>query len=175
MVQKHIGAHTEKKPFSCYLCSRAFADKNTLRAHEQTHSSDKPFVCGGRGKTFALKSYLCKHEGITSQKQNTEPAQKVITENNTLAAKHKLKKKSEELVSVENTARNTSKTKKNVEKNKEAVNPAEMVLGCMVATFSHRRSARIKKLILRKWLEMANNLGVEPFPDQKSKNLFSES
>ena len=34
-----------------------------------------------------------------------------------------------------------------------------------VATFSHRRRARIKKLILRKWLEMANNLGLDPFPD----------
>ena len=34
-----------------------------------------------------------------------------------------------------------------------------------VATFSHRRSARIKKLIQRKWLQMANNLGWDPFPD----------
>ena len=34
-----------------------------------------------------------------------------------------------------------------------------------VATFSHRRSARIKKLILRKLLKMANNLGLDPFPD----------
>ena len=30
---------------------------------------------------------------------------------------------------------------------------------------SHRRSAWIKKLILRKWLQMANNLGLDPFPD----------
>ena len=66
-----------------------------------------------------------------------------------------------------------------------------------VATFSHRRNARIKKLIQRKWLEMANNLGLDPFPDpighfgapwrpfwifqdllegmMESKNLFSES
>ena len=34
-----------------------------------------------------------------------------------------------------------------------------------VVTFSRRRSARIKKLIQRKWLEMANNLGLDPFPD----------
>ena len=27
------------------------------------------------------------------------------------------------------------------------------------------RSARIKKLILLKWLKMANNLGLDPFPD----------
>ena len=34
-----------------------------------------------------------------------------------------------------------------------------------VATFSHRRSARIKKLIWRKWFETVNNLGLDPFPD----------
>ena len=34
-----------------------------------------------------------------------------------------------------------------------------------VVYFSHRRSARIKKLILQKWLEMANDLGLDPFPD----------
>lgn len=45
-----------------------------------------------------------------------------------------MKKESEELVSVEDTARNMSKNKKNVEKNKEAVNPAEMVLGCMMVS-----------------------------------------
>ena len=33
------------------------------------------------------------------------------------------------------------------------------------ATFSHRRSARIKKLIWQKWLEMANNLGLDPSSD----------
>ena len=33
-----------------------------------------------------------------------------------------------------------------------------------VTNFSHRRSARIKKLIQQKWLEMANNLGLDPFP-----------
>ena len=66
-----------------------------------------------------------------------------------------------------------------------------------VATFSYRRSARIQKLIWQKWLEMANNLGLDPFPEpvghfgapwrpfwifevliegmMESKNLFSES
>ena len=34
-----------------------------------------------------------------------------------------------------------------------------------VATFSHRRSARIKKLILRKLLRMPKNLGGDAFPD----------
>ena len=35
---------------------------------------------------------------------------------------------------VGNTARNMSKTKKNVEENKKAVNPAEMVLDCRIAS-----------------------------------------
>ena len=34
-----------------------------------------------------------------------------------------------------------------------------------VMTFSHRRSARIKKLIWRKLLRTPKNLGVHPFPD----------
>ena len=34
-----------------------------------------------------------------------------------------------------------------------------------VTTFSHRRSAGIKKLILQKCLGTAINLGLEPFPD----------
>merc|ERR1711954_400716 len=34
-----------------------------------------------------------------------------------------------------------------------------------VATFSHRRSARIKKLILRKLTGSPKNLGVDTFPD----------
>ena len=34
-----------------------------------------------------------------------------------------------------------------------------------VVYFSHRRSARIKKLILRKLFGVANSLGIDPFPD----------
>ena len=34
-----------------------------------------------------------------------------------------------------------------------------------VVYFSHRRSARIKKLIQRKLFKMANNLGIDPFQD----------
>ena len=33
------------------------------------------------------------------------------------------------------------------------------------ATFSQRRSARIKKLVLKKLIRAPNNLGLDPFPD----------
>ena len=51
-----------ERPYSCQICSKAFADKSNLRAHVQTHSSSKPYRCKHCGKMFALKSYLYKHE-----------------------------------------------------------------------------------------------------------------
>lgn len=43
-------------------------------------------------------------------------------------------KESEEMVAIEHTASDISKNQKSVQKNKEAVNPAEIVLGCMMVS-----------------------------------------
>ena len=61
-----------ERPYSCQICSKAFADKSNLRAHVQTHSSNKPYRCKHCGKTFALKSYLYKHEEAACLKNVAE-------------------------------------------------------------------------------------------------------
>lgn len=51
-----------EKPFSCFHCSRAFADRSNLRAHLQTHSEMKRYQCACCPKTFSRISLLAKHQ-----------------------------------------------------------------------------------------------------------------
>lgn len=53
-----------EKPFICFHCSRAFADRSNLRAHLQTHSEVKKYQCASCFKTFSRITLLAKHQEV---------------------------------------------------------------------------------------------------------------
>ena len=53
-----------KKPHSCSLCNKSFAENDTMIIHMQTHTKEKPFTCILCSKSFSLKSNLTRHMRI---------------------------------------------------------------------------------------------------------------
>ena len=54
------------KPHKCRLCSRRYANPNSLKRHLLIHTEEKPHVCDECGKRFSIKSYLTAHKKIHS-------------------------------------------------------------------------------------------------------------
>jgi len=58
---QHSIIHTERKPFECEICHKAFRFKSNLFEHRSIHSGEQPFVCPYCGKACRLKGNLKKH------------------------------------------------------------------------------------------------------------------
>ncbi|KAH1014237.1 hypothetical protein HUJ04_003101 [Dendroctonus ponderosae] len=59
-LSRHIN-QTHFSLYQCEYCSKTFASKWSLTAHEDTHTGQKEHVCNICGKTFTLKSSLNRH------------------------------------------------------------------------------------------------------------------
>lgn len=91
--RKHLGVHTDEKPFNCdscerkfrtaallsrhvdavhkkikncvcELCGRGFNEKRVLENHRRIHTGERPFVCETCGKSFSDPSSLYTHKKI---------------------------------------------------------------------------------------------------------------
>ncbi|XP_015448048.1 zinc finger protein 581 isoform X2 [Pteropus alecto] len=58
------GASSQKKCYSCPVCSRVFEYMSYLQRHSITHSEVKPFECDTCGKAFKRASHLARHHSI---------------------------------------------------------------------------------------------------------------
>ena len=54
----------EKKPYTCSLCNKSFALKDTMIIHMRTHTKEKPFSCILCIKPFSTKTNLTRHMRI---------------------------------------------------------------------------------------------------------------
>ena len=53
-----------KKPYTCSLCNKSFAQNYTMKSHMRTHTRGKPFKCILCSKPFANRSNLIRHMRI---------------------------------------------------------------------------------------------------------------
>ncbi|KAM6222685.1 zinc finger protein 581 [Rhynchocyon petersi] len=61
------GSGSQKKCYSCPVCSRVFEYMSYLQRHSITHSEVKPFECDTCGKAFKRSSHLTRHHSIHRQ------------------------------------------------------------------------------------------------------------
>ncbi|XP_055928401.1 transcriptional repressor CTCF-like isoform X2 [Argiope bruennichi] len=45
-IQKHVLVHSDKRPYTCFVCNYTFKRSDSLRQHLLTHSGEKPYACG---------------------------------------------------------------------------------------------------------------------------------
>lgn len=61
-LETHKRTHTGSMPYSCIVCSRQFKQSSHLYSHMFTHSSEKPHACNLCELKFTRKCYLRKHK-----------------------------------------------------------------------------------------------------------------
>ena len=66
--------HSGVKPYKCHLCSKAFAQSNTLAVHLDSHKTTKDYSCEVCGHSFKHKISLAQH-----RKTHDESLEKSLT------------------------------------------------------------------------------------------------
>ena len=60
-LREHLRSHADKKSYKCKICGKAFFRNDYLRKHLHTHTGKKPCKCQICGKAFSLNSSLNEH------------------------------------------------------------------------------------------------------------------
>jgi len=64
-LKGHVkSVHEGVKPYSCQICDRKFAYKDTLEAHMPTHTGEAAYKCENCEKSFKQRSSLCTHRKL---------------------------------------------------------------------------------------------------------------
>ncbi|KTG05176.1 hypothetical protein cypCar_00024230, partial [Cyprinus carpio] len=66
---KHLSAETEKRPYTCDICSRSFKRLDQATAHKIIHSEDKPYKCKLCWKEFAHRNVYKNHKKTHSEER----------------------------------------------------------------------------------------------------------
>ncbi len=69
-LKRHSRTYSGKKPVSCKICGKSFAQALTLEEHKRLHTGEKPFSCDVCHKAFVTRSGLFLTSMSIQQKNN---------------------------------------------------------------------------------------------------------
>ncbi|VIO99527.1 Uncharacterized protein BM_BM17840 [Brugia malayi] len=61
MIKDHMMTHTCKKPYSCSICKRDFAEFGNMKKHMMIHTGEKPYSCSICKKNFTQFGNMKRH------------------------------------------------------------------------------------------------------------------
>uniref|UniRef100_A0A8C6T9P9 C2H2-type domain-containing protein n=1 Tax=Neogobius melanostomus TaxID=47308 RepID=A0A8C6T9P9_9GOBI len=64
LLNVHMRAHSEERPFTCDQCGSSFKDKAKLKRHSVVHTGKRDFSCDECGRSFGRLSTLRTHQLI---------------------------------------------------------------------------------------------------------------
>ncbi|XP_006877414.1 PREDICTED: zinc finger protein 599-like [Chrysochloris asiatica] len=92
LLIKHQQIHTGVKPHECNECGKAFRERADLVRHLMIHTGEKPYKCIECGKAFNRSSYLTQHQRIhTGEKPHVcSECGKCFTQHSNLIKHHRI-------------------------------------------------------------------------------------
>uniref|UniRef100_A0A8C2D0N3 Zinc finger protein n=1 Tax=Cyprinus carpio TaxID=7962 RepID=A0A8C2D0N3_CYPCA len=67
LLKRHMSTHSEKRTYTCDICSRSFKRLDQTAAHKISHSEDKPYKCKWSWKEFAHSNVYKNHKKTHSE------------------------------------------------------------------------------------------------------------
>ncbi|XP_008297237.1 zinc finger protein 271-like [Stegastes partitus] len=72
-LQYHLKTHRGVKPFSCSVCNKRFMQKGNLKYHMIVHSGERPYSCSVCSRTFRWPAQVKAHKCKLSEQHRKQP------------------------------------------------------------------------------------------------------